>query len=59
MTPYELHQAVKKGDLHHVSELLSAPRSDIDVNERDGIQDGIASNPGSTGVLRYLSSYNS
>jgi ankyrin repeat protein len=35
MTPYELHRAVKKGDLHHVGELLSAPRSDIDVNERD------------------------
>ena len=35
MTLYELHQAVKKGDLHRVSKLLSAPRSNIDVNRRD------------------------
>jgi ankyrin repeat protein len=35
MTPYELHQAVKKGDLRHVSELLSTARPEIALNERD------------------------
>ncbi len=35
MTRYELHLAVEKGDRHRISELLSASRSDIDINERD------------------------
>jgi ankyrin repeat protein len=35
MTPYPLHQAVRKGDLRRVEELLEAPGSQVDVNERD------------------------
>ena len=35
MAPYELHQAVKKGDLNRVSELLGEPSRRADINQPD------------------------